>query len=74
MNNISESFYKLDSSYIKKKPEAFTNFLNYWKSESLFNYKIKEFKLALVLQDINQKTEMEADESVEKTQRAVQKS
>ena len=63
MNNVSESFYKMKASYIKKKPQAFTNFLNYWKTESMFNYKMKEFKLALVLQDINQKSMMDADDS-----------
>ena len=51
--NIHESYYKIDASYIKKKPQCFNNFLNFWKYETMFNYKIKEFKMAIVLQDLN---------------------
>jgi len=44
-----ECYYKLDLGYIKKKPIYFNVFLDYWKKMTHFN-KMKEFKLALVLQ------------------------
>jgi len=39
----------MDLGYFKKKPIAFTNFLNYWRSEIIFNDTNKEFRLCLVL-------------------------
>ena len=46
---VKESYYRLDLNYIKKKSAAFVNFLNYWRSETMFNDSQKEFRLCLVL-------------------------
>jgi hypothetical protein len=53
---INESPFKFNLDYLKKKPQSFNNFLNYWKHMTKFDWKT-EFKLALVLKNIEMKND-----------------
>ena len=47
--DVKENFYKLDLSYLKKKPQQFSSFLNYFRKNHMFNSKMTEFKFAIVI-------------------------